>query len=1276
MSSSNNPPYPNEDISWDPIDSLEELGKLSQNYLYQSQNSTPNQTPPHETRKLQTGPHNYNSNFNYSQNSTPNFSFNKDAINSPFDQINKSPLSRGPAVPPRPLAYQSASNSNTPIIFKSNSVSKLQGPRQLPTKFSNSSLNTSFYEEFNKSPDKFSFHDSSFRSSPSNYSNTSDFPSPTSARGPVLPSNSTPQHFDPLTYEPNFLDTPSNFNSMPDIPSLTPSSPSIIYNSITPSRKQSPNTQVPRNSPSPTRGALQGPRLMASVSSPSSKISPSTSPKRLNYYDTRNSWKSEYSVNVMDYETPEGEDQYSGHQTQIKEDYKEDHYQDQEIFQDDITNNQFKILEQLKTLDLDTHITSSTQANIEKELPSLPRSIQLPTLPFTSASLSFEQFNQLDGGVQFLSEIFSWSIKLKYEWSDNLLVTKEEYKNSLYRLIHYHQKQIKKYIAEHIIDDILNSFEKQNAIYLDDNNNIHFFDNVRVSGIMPHFSKCYSNFHSPSSPYRCYSSHCPLTIYKPPVPITFKIEPPNVKLTDWTSFWNIKEQDSSEISEMEVKKQSYIFDLIKQQQNIIKLGEIQIKEYGQSFKAAQPQLLPDVSKFYNDAFSSVKPLVDLHRKHLLGPLLDKFNSQGKFISGIGEIFLSWINLATIPYLKYTENLANVRELIRYEKSRNSRFAQWIKEIDQSEPVLESSLDHDRIFFSGFIGHTQLLSLALSSVQKNTRKNDLDFNLLMTVIDEINKLNRKIDETQEVSLQYRNMKLLSSSLYWKSSIQEIDLKLSNSDRKLIKKGVVSRKDKWSSVSTTLILLDNYLLITESLGEQRYKIVETPIPISFLQFELKSNDESLHNHEHPDNDTFPFKIRYGGQNISFTFYTDEVNERDSWFNAFNQGRYEKIKNSSVKEPFKLSVLSDQFSYEEQSNLNFAVISPTLASSLKEYHPENLPVSRPVMVSEILCSISFQFNRQKFHLLGLNYGLFLTEADTSNWRRVLEFPKVTQVEVLNNLIILISDKSLFYFNLVTILLNYYNINYEGKSVGQRLSKNNVITFKTGIHSNVKLLFVLKNDSLSGSRFKVFSPIFDAFGDFQFFQIYKKFSIGYEVYNLSIFNSMFVLHTAKGFEIYSFKLNFEAQSIPKLFYETVSKKPKNELGLIKKRLKNSLSKPLKMSKVPHKPQFYLIYDNAVIVIDTIGQLISDKFILPFKFIAKEISIYKNFLICISSDLIEILDLTYDDIDGFNQTNSVQIINGKNFKLIDELGLTFLMAHPKINGRQLIFRLDYILDK
>jgi hypothetical protein len=72
-------------------------------------------------------------------------------------------------------------------------------------------------------------------------------------------------------------------------------------------------------------------------------------------------------------------------------------------------------------------------------------------------------------------------------------------------------------------------------------------------------------------------------------------------------------------------------------------------------------------------------------------------------------------------------------------------------------------------------------------------------------------------------------------------------------------------------------------------------------------------------------------------------------------------------------------------------------------------------------------------------------------------------------------------------------------------------------------------------------------------------------------------------------------------------------------------------------------------------------------------VSIQEEFLICIGKDIVEVFNLSYDEVDGFESFDPVQIITGKDIKLLDEKNSKICIAHPVIPGRQLVLQLDKV---
>ncbi|ODV97117.1 hypothetical protein PACTADRAFT_48873 [Pachysolen tannophilus NRRL Y-2460] len=1030
-----------------------------------------------------------------------------------------------------------------------------------------------------------------------------------------------------------------------------------------------------------------------------------------------------------------------------------DHYDNDNDKSDESDNNDTEIDAKFNRL--------SISSALDKDDPLPPLPIDLPSLPFSSSSLSSSHFESISN-IAFLSEIRTWCSFLFTHWSLNAQVSIIELKRSLTLLITYYLPRLPSGIVESNVENIVNELFKNNCIYEQSSNDgfqiINFnYNSCTIGGILTELSPCYSLAnHRFNSDYRCYSKTCyhedpgrnyhankdPSVLSRGKTISSSTTTYPSSNgsdssassyLThldlglDWVSHWRISDQELSALDIDVVKRQSHIFDLIKSEQRLIANGKVLIEVYGDSFMKQRPKLLPDIDKFYDDAFATVKPLVELHRQHLFEPLISKLNTQGKFLSNISALYLNWIDEVRIAYLKYAERMVSVRELITYETKlrKNSKFSEWLISVDNDPRVLTINVSHDRLFSTSFINHILSLPLTLQAVQDKTMQQDPDYVGLKKVIKAVKKLSSKIDEMQAYALKIKALKNIKHQIVWKSGL-EIELNLNKEYRQLIKRGTVIRKrdlkDMWLNDSPVhLILLDNYLLLTEEVVKDssnvKYKINEKPIPVEYLIIETKTSDtsvvrsseavtashtsplkrstteSSLHNSANDTQEYYSFKIRQTSKHHSYTFYTKSLIERNEWLSVLSQVQSTLSRKLRKIEPYKLKIIADSaFSYDQnEMPHNLPIISEgnpmdLAIKEIEKQYPGELP--RAQMVSRVLCSTNFRYLDNEYILVGLNFGIFMSDIDNPrNWTRILDLPKVTQIKVLEKfgIIIILNDKVLSYYYIDSLVARKQNI------VGQKISKQNVCFFKVGQQQGSTLLFFMESRS-SVSNFKVFIPIIDeSTGKFEYFLGHKEFLVQGECSGISIFNSTFAVHTTKGFEIMSLSVlkpqfvpdvaNTEFEENSYTFADSVNslaKKTSSSSGAvseqIKKKLNSSSIKPLGIFKLPNKSEFIIVYSELALFINNNGKISRNSYI-PFQQKYNNALFDNNYLIMANDDIMEIWLIS--DIKTFDN-RLAQVISGKNINIIDFENNKFVVAHPKHLGRQLILQLvknDFIIQ-
>lgn len=960
----------------------------------------------------------------------------------------------------------------------------------------------------------------------------------------------------------------------------------------------------------------------------------------------------------------------------------------------------------LQSFDEDASHMESGENMAEIVLQEEETGFQLPELPFSASSLTEMEFSQCNNAV-FLSEIFLWCQKIP-GWCGWLLLKKSELEKAVCLLFKFHFPKCGQSMIDSNAAVVLRELETSCAILVDASGIVTMDGAKTASGVLMmkecYSPKCSSTVSSTVSSAvsrtgTCYACTC-----------HGESRDTNLRLVqnqntnkgplgkDWVTHWDISNEELSEIGGSEIKRQSHIFDLIKSEQRFLQSAKVMLEVYGETFLNHTPPLLPDVKKFYNDAFGTLKPLMDAHREFLYEPFMARLNNQGKFISSFSSFYLSWINHIKTPYLRYAERMVSVRDLILYETKtkKGSPFAQWLTETDKTPRVLQLGVSHDRLFSTSFINHILQLPLTLTAVLEKTLEQDSDYANLCKVLKTVKRLSAKIDEMQAYAFKVKALKHFKSQLIWKSGL-EVELGLDSDHRQLVKKGdVFRRKDirdmKLNDSSTDLVLLDNYLLICERVSRDghrvresakdesatKYKVTERPIPIEYLMIETKetkadridrrrsTGDQVKKSLEEVETDYFPFKIK--SQTHSYTFYTNTEMERNAWLASLSEVQSSLAKKVRKIEPFKLEVMAEVFQYEPSSVPHATPMLPPdnpVDLALKRVE-EGVP--RPVMVSKVLSGASFTHQNLQYSLVGLNFGVFMTiRGQSRSWVRVLELPKVTQIQVLHryNVILLISDKTLKYYYIPPIVSTFGG--QECDRVGVRLSKQDVSFFTVGKHRGVDMVFFMKPKT-AVSSFKVIIPIVNDTGTLDYFQEHKRFLVPSECFGVTVFNSTFVVHTAKGFEVMSLSIP-HLQTIPTLtdsndytFARLTSSSKKSLLDSLKKRLSNS--KPLSVYKLEN--ELLLVYGEFAVFTDRHGRVTRDNYI-QFHIKGQRCALQENCLVVASDEACEVWRI--GQLGKFDN-RLLQVIQGKQLIMVDESPVKLVMVHPKIPGRQLLLEL------
>lgn len=965
----------------------------------------------------------------------------------------------------------------------------------------------------------------------------------------------------------------------------------------------------------------------------------------------------------------------------------------------------------------------------EEALPMVP--LDLPQLPFTSSSLVSGHFSTCEN-VWSLSNIFKWCCRLAI-WLHDQFIPKGEFNKALIKLLAFHRRELPLDLVVRNVEQIVTSLVSVGAVTYEAKRKsftetddfqgfvkeaahkeigVTFNKNAYVSGVLTDLTRCYYRAHHKDTTYRCYSTHCYLNRT-----IDHEIQLKNTNINeivlgeDWASHWKLSTVDLKGIDPQMSTKQSLIFDLLRYEQTFIERAACFVDHVGPAFiKAARVFGGSEIillNKFEDDMIMPGAELLRLHRKELFVPLLRILIADGRFITNmvdIADIYYKWSIQVTSPLLRYMSTFPMIEDLLTIPLLNH-----WVEEnVSKMKRVQELKVNGHILLRSTFNSRYQQAPLQLSDIRKFYDSLDPEFAALTKALDAIKRLGSKVNEMKLHADNIHELNKIKKQVVWKAAINQPFVNLNSENRRFLFRGEVTRKGdlKINSIINHLILLDNYLLITEkvkgqNIGTFRYKIVENPIPIELLLLEEKDNGSDLARKISPisapqsavsvepvDDSLFPFKIRYAGRgkHDSYTFSTKTERERAEWILTLTTARSKLCKRLKSAEPYNLKMISNtNFAYESNNRVvklpicapNDPVYDMSQDSLMKlqamGYTNDLYSFSQAktyVVYSAVFNYCTFVFSNSKYHLIGLASGLYCSDG-VNRWKKVIHGVDITKTSVdsSTNLVVILGNKHLRYYPLDLIINVYYEKKLKITSVS--LSNEPVSFFSIGRHKETTMLFYAKKSSGS-TNFKVLIPETDNDGVFSSFKVVKKFYIQAECYGISIFNTSFAVHTNKGFEILELD-KLLPRSIPEIPLSDLIKKidaysRKSLLGPgvdIKKII--HASKPMGMFKLTNNAEFLLVYSDCAVFTNKHGKL-SRYLILKFEFKAKGIAFRENHLFIVCEEAIEIWAIN-DDVSGSNKLK--QVLTGKDISMIDSELLSFAMANPIVPGLQNVFKLE-----
>ncbi|OBA19712.1 CNH-domain-containing protein, partial [Metschnikowia bicuspidata var. bicuspidata NRRL YB-4993] len=997
-----------------------------------------------------------------------------------------------------------------------------------------------------------------------------------------------------------------------------------------------------------------------------------------------------------------------------------DYYDDSFIMPPDTSQFDYTILPELpKWLDesLDKSILSPplkptlTLRRKNDALPPVP--LDLPLLPFLPAALSAFHFATCTN-VWSLSGIYLWCLQLN-GWIHKQPLSVKELRKVLMRLIAFHKQDVPIDLISRNVTQIIDAFTDENILVFepttepDDNpknRHIRFVENGFTSGVLVDLTSCYcvDEDHKLTErrnlALKCYSSQC---LINKTIEHENQMRTTNIKElvlgNDWASHWKLAAQDMA-IDLSESKRQSFLFDLIKFEQNFILRAECFTDIAGPEFiKLAKLMMgtssISSMKEFEDKVLLSAKQLLSIHRVSLYEPLLKILVSDGKFIknlNGMAALYKAWAQEARAPLLAYISAMPMIEDLLS-----NAALRKWDELIRSHPRMKELQVNGNLLLMSTFNSRYQQLPLQLLDVRKFFDEEDEEYVSLSRAIDAIRHLGNKVNEMKVHSDNVHALRLVEKQLTWKSNIPQPRLNLKSSRRKFFFRGDLIRKGdlKINSHSAHVIVLDNYLLITEKQRTQKmntYKVTETPVPLDYLIVENREKETNvlsvkpsstqasanMMNGVNEEVSSYPFKIRYAGrgkgENHTLIAATEKARKR--WIAVLIQAKSNLLKRVLSMTPYNFKLVDNSFfSYEPGLRVSklpiMCLADPILHLARESAQTSGEFLSRPLVNRNVQCSEMFGFVDENFIFLGTSAGVYCSDGKNT-WKKIINMNNVAKVTVIPELriVLVLASKILRYYPLQLLVNIYYE--KTDKVTSYQLSNEGILFYEYGCHRGLPMLFVAKKKYAGTTSFKVYVFETDNNGIFSTFTVLERFYIQAECHGISVFNSSVAVYTPKGIEVLDLQ-KLTPRSVPELPPSDPSskkldgysrKKSVQSTDVIKKMI--SHASPMGMFKLANNKEFLMVYSECAIFVNKSGKL-SRTSTVRFDFRPKSIAFVDNNLFLVCEEVIEVWSIS----SSANGTNKlVQVIPSKDLHLLDPRTLCFRLANPDNSDLQVVFQM------
>ncbi|KAI7878879.1 hypothetical protein K492DRAFT_132198 [Lichtheimia hyalospora FSU 10163] len=495
----------------------------------------------------------------------------------------------------------------------------------------------------------------------------------------------------------------------------------------------------------------------------------------------------------------------------------------------------------------------------------------------------------------------------------------------------------------------------------------------------------------------------------------------------------------------EIRRQENIYELIYTEKDFVD-DLMYLKNFWINPLLDEPIISPfeeERREFVQQVFWNVMDVYKVNSS-LLQALLRR-QAAGPTVFQVGDVMLKYVEKFE-PFVRYGAHQVIGKYVFESEKSSNPEFTMFVQKTER--------LKHSRkLELNGYLTKptTRLgrYNLLLREIVKHTPPDHPDHSNLekaMTIVgDYLTKVNR---ETGKMESKH-SLHLLNQRLINRHAADMADLGLQDEERQLVMKGTLKKKGSGSEASDVhLFLLDHYLVIIKQKvinNVEQCKFYRKPIPLMLLLLSLPDQAKrasSILPYSRSSKDSFT--------SIGSLDSVSPPSPRPSTSNtttASNPTTTSTTNNSSTtKSGYPLN-----FSYlgKHGAGTTITLYAATMAirrqwitkiQQQQQELREKTRVLEPVLVNDTFFSAfnrvrcAAVFDHGKSIAFGSDQGVYVLK-DTGSLERILAIEKVSQIDILDRIILVLADKVLYSYSLDT-LLTEPDANRRGRRISSHVS------------------------------------------------------------------------------------------------------------------------------------------------------------------------------------------------------------------------------------------------